>query len=67
MRIIRILPYEVLLNKKSGDTLNNEESQYVNEIKDYVYKLEKVDEATYKVVYAYVTTGTKGSFFTEIN
>lgn len=47
---------DVLLNKKKGDTLNAEEQQFVDKIKDYVYKLIKnveVDEFNYEKAYAY--------------
>ena len=39
---------------------------YDNENKEYVYKLEKTDGEEYKIVYTYVTVGTKGSYYTEI-
>ena len=39
---------------------------YDNENKEYVYKLEKTSEEEYKIVYTYVTVGTKGSYYTEI-
>ena len=39
---------------------------YDNENKEYVYKLEETSEEEYKIVYTYVTVGTKGSYYTEI-
>ena len=54
---------EILLNKNMGDTLNAEEQQFVNEIKDYVYKLinnKPVDEYNYDKTYAYAKLGKLG-------
>ena len=39
---------------------------YDNENKEYVYKLEETSGEEYKIVYTYVTVGTKGSYYTEI-
>ena len=40
---------------------------YDNENKEYVYKLEETAGEEYKIVYTYVTVGTKGSYYTEIS
>ena len=49
-----------------GKNVTYDAIHYDNENKEYVYKLEETSGEEYKIVYTYVTVGTKGSYYTEI-